>query len=172
MMNVRSIYVLDCEHEHGESSRRAYERMIFDLCVELLHDVYSNNIQEAKYPEWQKAKFITKRFYRLNRPNNRDEAQRFVQAKILEILNLVPRQLNYSKWRTPSIRRQLEQRFEIVLDEEQRRTEPHWINYDEQRIQLTFDIADQIFKQILDETLVDCVSTINRRLTATSTTSA
>ena len=57
--------------------------MIFDLCVELLHEMHSPNVRVTKYPEWQKTKLISKRFYRLNKPKTRNEAENFIQTKIL-----------------------------------------------------------------------------------------
>jgi hypothetical protein len=74
--------------------------MIFDLCIELLHEMYSPNVRVGEYPEWQKTKLISKRFYRLNKPQTRDEAERFIQTKICQILNLLPRQITYSNWPT------------------------------------------------------------------------
>ena len=60
-------------------------------------------------------------------------------------------------------RRQDETRFEMVLDEELRRTETNWINYDDDSIRIKFDLAERIFEQIMEETLNECIHVLNRR---------
>ncbi|CAF4653150.1 unnamed protein product, partial [Rotaria magnacalcarata] len=40
------------DNENIRRSRHAYYRMIFDLCVELLYEMFSSNFRTAKYPEW------------------------------------------------------------------------------------------------------------------------
>ncbi|CAF4512748.1 unnamed protein product [Rotaria magnacalcarata] len=156
------------DNENIRRSRHAYYRMIFDLCVELLYEMFSSNFRTAKYPEWQKTKLMPKRFYRLQKPNNRDEAESFIQRKILEILNLTPRQITYSKWRISLGRRHDTEQFENVLDEELRRMEPQWIDYDDDALRIKFDIAEHIFDQLLQETLTDCFHIINQRLVLSS----
>ncbi|UJR32051.1 hypothetical protein I4U23_019518 [Adineta vaga] len=121
---------IDSENENIYQSRHAYCQMIFDLCVELLNEMYSPNIRLPQYPEWQKTKLVSKRFYRFNPPKTRHEAESFIRKKVLEILNLTPRQITYSKWRMPLDRRHGHEQFEIVLDEELRRTEIDWIDYE------------------------------------------
>ncbi|CAF3754296.1 unnamed protein product [Rotaria socialis] len=158
----------DTDNEDIRRSRHAYYRMIFDLCVELLYEMFSSNFRTAKYPEWQKTKLMPKRFYRLQKPNNRDEAESFIQRKVLEILNLTPRQITYSKWRISLGRRHDTEQFENVLDEELRRMEPQWIDYDDDSLRIKFDIAEHIFDQLLQETLTDCFHIINQRLVLSS----
>lgn len=138
--------------------------MIFDLCVELLHEMDSENVQLAKYPEWQKSKIISKRFYRAKLTNNRHEIEQMIEKKILEILNLNSRQITYSKWRVSNGRRHGIEKYETVLDEEIRQTESQWINYDDDCTQIKFDIADLIFDQILQETLTECLDVVDKRL--------
>lgn len=138
--------------------------MIFNLCIELLHEMYSENIQKVKYPEWQKTKLISKRFYRAKKPANRQEIEKIIPEKILEILNLNPRQITYSKWRVSNGRRHGIEKFETVLDEEIRRAESQWINYDDDCIQMKFDIADLILDQLIQETLTECFDVIDKRL--------
>ena len=142
--------------------------MVFDLCHELLHEMHSANVRTSKYPEWQKSKLISKRFYRLNKPQNGEEAERFIQQKVLEILNLTPREITYSKWRMPMIRRRDVEQFELVLDEELRRTEPNWINYDDDCIRIKLDIAEHIFEQLIEETFTECLQVINKRILLSS----
>jgi hypothetical protein len=142
--------------------------MIFDLCVELLHEMYSENIQSAKYPEWQKTKLVSKRFYRAKKPENRHEIEQFIQTKILELLNLNSRQIKYSKWRVSNGRRHAIEKFETVLDEEIRRTEPQWVNYDDDCTQIKFDVADLIFDQLIQETLTECFYVVDKRLFSSS----
>jgi hypothetical protein len=138
--------------------------MIFNLCVELLHEMYSENIQTVKYPEWQKTKLISKRFYRGKKPANRHEIEQIIQKNILEILNLNSRQITYSKWRVSNNRRLGVEKFETVLDEEIRRGESEWINYDDDCIQMKFDVADLIFDQLIQETLTECFHVMEKRL--------
>ena len=147
---------------------QAYCRMIFDLCVELLLEMYSPNVRLAKYPDWEKSKLISKRFYRFNQPKTREEVENFIPTKILEILNLIPRQIIYSKWRMPIYRQQETEQFEVVLDEELRRTETQWIDYEEDSIRIKFDIAEYIFEQLVQETLTECFHVINKRLILSS----
>lgn len=142
--------------------------MIFDLCVELLYEMYSPNIRSTNYPQWQKTKLISKRFYRLNKPKTRDEAENFIQKQILEILNLIPRQIIYSKWRLPILRHHDTEQFELVLDEELRRTENQWIDYEDDYIQIKFDIAEYIFDQLIQEALTECIHVVNKRLVLSS----
>lgn len=142
--------------------------MIFDLCVELLYQMYSSNLRTTKYPEWQKTKLIPKRFYRLHKPNNRNEAEIFIQQKVLEILNLTPRQITYSKWRVTLGRRNDIEQFENVLDEELRRTEPQWIDYEDDCLRIKFDVAEHIFDQLVQETLTECVHIVNKRIALSS----
>ncbi len=142
--------------------------MIFNLCVELLHEMYSENIQSAKYPEWQKTKLVAKRFYRAKKPENRHEIEQFIQTKILEILNLNTRQITYSKWRIANGRRQGIEKFETVLDEEIRRTESQWVNYDDDCIQMKFDVADFILDQLIQETLTECFYVVDKRFALSS----
>ena len=151
-----------------QRSRRAYCRMIFDLCHELLHEMHSPNVRTSKYPDWQKSKLVSKRFYRMNQPQSRDEAERFIQQKVLEILNLTSRDVTYSKWRMPMIRRRDVEQFELVLDEELRRTETNWINYDDDCIRIKLDIAEHIFEQLIEETFTECVQVINKRMLLSS----
>jgi hypothetical protein len=126
--------------------------------------MYTENVQPAQYPEWQKSKLISKRFYRGKKPTNRHEIEQFIEKKILEILNLNPRQIKYSKWRVSNGRRNGIEKFETVLDDEIRRTESQWVNYDDDCMQLKFDIADLIFDQLIQETLTECFHVINKRL--------
>ncbi|CAF3690177.1 unnamed protein product [Adineta steineri] len=158
----------ETENDDIQRSRHAYNQMIFDLCVELLHEMYSPNIRLTKYPEWQKTKLISKRFYRSNKPKTRDEAENFIEKKIFEILNLIPRQIVYSKWRMLIDRRHGHEQFEMVLDEELRRTENSWIDYDDDCIRIKFDISEHIFEQLIQETLVDCIDVINKKLSLSS----
>lgn len=137
--------------------------MIFDLCVELLHEMDSENVQLPEHPEWQKSKLTFKRFYRMKPTNNRQELEQIITKKILEILNLNMRQITYSKYRVSNGRRGIE-KYEAVLDEEIRHTESQWINYDEDCTQIKFDIADLIFDQIVQETLTECLQVVNQRL--------
>jgi hypothetical protein len=138
--------------------------MIFDLCVELLHEMDSENIQSPQYPDWQKARLISKRYYRAKKPANRHEKEQFIQTKILEILNLNSRQTTYSKYRVSNSQRNGIEKFEIVLDEEIRRTESQWINYDEDSIQIKFNIADLILDQLIQETVTECLHVVDKRL--------
>ncbi len=156
--------LLDSTSEDIQRSHHAYCRMIFDVCSELLHEMHSPNILITRYPEWQKNKLISKRFYRLNKPKNRDEAETFIQKKILEIINLIPRQITYSKWRMPLGRRNEHEQFEIVLDEELRRTETQWIDYEDDCVRIKFDAAEYIFDQLMQETLTECFRLINKKL--------
>lgn len=154
--------------EDVRRNHQAYCQMIMDLSMELLHELYSNNIQLPKYPEWEKEKLIPKRFTRGRKPQNRQEAERLVAEKILEILDLNSRQITYSKWRVTPNRRADIDKFETVLDEEIRRTESQWINYDDDCTQLKFDIADSIFDQLIQETLTDCLTVVNTRFSPAS----
>lgn len=151
-----------------ERNRHAYCRMIFDLCVELLYEMYSPNIRLTNYPEWQKTKLISKRFYRSIKPKTRDEAEVFIQKQILEILNLIPRQITYSKLRMPIHQHHDTEQFELVLDEELRRTETQWIDYEDDYIKIKFDITEYIFEQLIQETLTECIHVINKRLILSS----
>jgi len=144
-------------------NHRAYCQMIMDLSVELLHELYSDNIEPIEYPEWQKARLVPKRFTRGRKPQTRQEAEKLVEEKILEILNLNSRSKVYSKWRVTPNRRSDIDKFETILDEEIRRTESQWINYDHDCTQLKFDIADSIFDQLVQETLTDCLTVLNKR---------
>ncbi|CAF0776016.1 unnamed protein product, partial [Didymodactylos carnosus] len=139
-------------------SQHAYQSMIYDLCIEILTEMYMPNVRQAQYP-WQKAQLIPKRYYRqLNPPRNMNDAQKFVNEKILEMLGLIPRKVQYSKWRNPKRRDQ----FETVLYDELRRQEPNWINYDQECVEIKLKIADMIFEQILQETLNGCIDVIKR----------
>jgi hypothetical protein len=142
--------------------------MIFDLCLELLYEMFSPNVRITNYPEWQKTKLISKRFYRSNKPKTLNEAELFIQTKVLEILNLIPRQITYTKWRMPIGRQNDTEQFEIVLDEELRRTEIQWIDYEDDSIRIKFDIAEYIFEQLVQETLTECFHVINKRLLLSS----
>jgi hypothetical protein len=142
--------------------------MIFDLCVELLHEVYTENIQPVKYPDWQKAKLMPKRFYRGKKPENRHDVEQIIQTKILEILSLTTRQTTYSKWRISNGRHNGIDKFETVLDEEIRRSESQWINYDDDCLQMKFDIADLILDQLVQESITECFNVINKHLTLSS----
>jgi hypothetical protein len=159
---------IDSGNSDIQRSRHAYCRMIFDLCAELLHEMHSPNVRLTIYPEWQRTKLISKRFYRLHQPKTRDEAENFIQKKLLEILNLLPRQIIYSKWRMPIIRHPETEQFELVLDEELRRTENQWIDYEDDCIRIKFDIAEYIFEQLVQETLTECIHVINQRLLLSS----
>ncbi|CAF4952303.1 unnamed protein product [Rotaria sp. Silwood1] len=155
----------DSDNEDIQRSHHAYYRMIFDLCVELLCEMYSPNVRITKYPEWQKTKLIRKRFYRSHKPNNINEAEYFIQKKILEILNLIPNHITYPKWRISSIGRHSDtEQFENVLDEELRRTESQWIDYEDDCLRIKFDIAEYIFDRLLQETLTECFHIVNKRL--------
>lgn len=137
--------------------------MIFDLCAELLHEMYSDNVQSAKHPEWQTAKLIPKRFYRGIKPIDRNYTEQFIQKTILEILNLNRRQITYAKWRVDKLPNSTKEKFESVLDEEIRRSEPQWINYNDDSTQLKFDLADSIFEQLIQETIIECLDVVDRR---------
>ncbi|CAF4302830.1 unnamed protein product, partial [Rotaria sp. Silwood2] len=154
----------DSDNEDIRRSRHAYNQMIFDLCVELLHEMYSPNVRITKYPEWQKTKLIRKRFYRSHKPNNRDEAEHFIQRKILEILNLIPRHITHPKWRISIGRHHDTEQFENVLDEELRRTESQWIDYEDDCLRIKFDIAEYVFDRLVQETLTECFHVMNKRL--------
>lgn len=142
--------------------------MIFDLTAELLHEMHSPNIRPAIYPEWQRTKLISKRFYRLSPPKTREEAEGFIQQKLLEMLNLQARQITYSKWRKSLTRHPDAEQFECVLDEELRRTEQQWIDYEEDSTQVKFDLADYLLKQLIDESLNECLQVIQRRVLSSS----
>ncbi|CAF1165406.1 unnamed protein product [Rotaria sordida] len=153
----------DSDNENIRRNHHAYCQMIFDLCIELLNEMYTENIQLEKYPEWQKTKLISKRFYRGNKTNNRHYIEQFIETKILEILNLNTRQIKYSKWRVSNGTRNGKEKFEIILDEEIRRTESQWIDYDDDCMQLKFDIADSILDQLIQETITECLDIVDRR---------
>ena len=153
--------------EH-QRHRQAYCRMIFDLCVELLHEMYSPSVRVSKYPEWQKSKLLSKRFYRSIKPKTRHEAEQFLIPKVLEILHLTSKQITYSKWRMPLYRQYESEQFECVLDEELRRTEKQWIDYEEDSIRIKFDVAEYIFDQLIQETLKECIHVANKRLLLSS----
>ena len=87
-----------------------------------------------------------------------------ISRKVLEILNLNPRQIVQSKWRVSSKTFNNKDTFETVLDEEIRRSEPQWINYDDDCTQIKFDIADLIFDQLIQETLTECFNVVDKRL--------
>lgn len=142
--------------------------MIFDLTTELLYEMYSPNIRVAPYPEWQRTKLISKRFYRLSPPRTRDEAEQFIQQKLLEILNLQTRQITYSKWRKALIRHPDAEQFECVLDEELRRTEHQWVDYEDDCTRIKFDLAEYLFEQIIQESLNECLQVVQRRLLLSS----
>ena len=91
-----------------------------------------------------------------------------IQTKVLEMLNLNTRQIKYSKWRVANGRRHGIEKFETVLDEEIRRTEPQWVNYDDDSIQIKFDIAEYIFEQLIQETLTECFYVVKKRLFSSS----
>lgn len=137
--------------------------MIFDLCVEILHEMDLENVQASHYPEWQKAKLVSKRFYRGKKPNNRREIEQVVRNKLLELLNITPRPVIYSKWRVFNNRRPGIEKFESVLDEEIRRNESEWTNYDADCTQMKFDIADGILDHLIQETLNECLTVVNKR---------
>ena len=137
--------------------------MIFDLCVEILHEMDLENVQAPQYPEWQKAKLISKRFYRGVKPRNRRETEQIVRSKILELLNVNSRPISYSKWRIFNNRRPGIEKFESVLDDEIRRSESQWITYDADCTQLKFDIADAILDQLIQETFTECLAVVNKR---------
>ncbi|CAF0959170.1 unnamed protein product [Rotaria sordida] len=158
----------DSDNEDIQCSRHAYYRMIFDLCVELLYEMHSSNVRVTTYPEWQKPKLIRKRFYRAHKPNNRDEAENFIQRKVLEILNLMPRQITHPKWRISIGRYQDAEQFENVLDEELRRTESQWIDYEDDCLRIKFDIAEYIFDRLIQETFIECFHVVNKRLALSS----
>jgi hypothetical protein len=161
-------YFLDADDEHVQPNRRAYCQMIFDMCVELLHEMYSENIQAVKYPQWQKAKLVPKRFFRANKPRNRQEVEDFVQKRVLEMLALNSRPVSYSKYRVSMNRRPGSEKFEVVLDEEIRRTESQWLQYDDDCQQVKFNAAESIFEQLINETFTECLAVVNRRLAMNS----
>lgn len=142
--------------------------MIFDLTAELLYEMHSPSIRLGTHPEWQRTKLISKRFYRLTPPKTREEAERFIQQKILEILNLQTRQITYSKWRKSLTRHPDAEQFEFVLDEELRRTEQQWIDYEEDCTGIKFDLADLLLKQLIEESITECLQVIQRRLLLSS----
>ena len=142
--------------------------MIFDLCVELLHEMHSENIQPVKYPQWQKTKLIPKRFFRANKPRNRQEIEDFIPKRVLEILNLNPRPISYSKYRVSTHRQSGSEKFEVVLDEEIRRAESQWLQYDDDTLQVKFNVAESIFEQLISETFTQCLAVVNRRLAINS----
>ncbi|UJR14698.1 hypothetical protein I4U23_001691 [Adineta vaga] len=152
----------DSDDEHTRLNRRAYCRMVFDLCLELLHEMDISNVIPAKYPEWQHSKLVSKRFCRMKKPENRRDIEKFIQEKVLEILALNPRQITYSKWRISNDRRPSVEKFETVLDEEIRRTESQWITYDNDCAQMKFDIADSILDQLVQESITECLSVIEK----------
>ncbi|CAF1428897.1 unnamed protein product [Adineta steineri] len=138
--------------------------MIFDLCIELLHEMYTENIIPSKYPQWQPTKLVSKRYYRGKKPGNRHDIEQLVSAKVLEILCLNNRPIVYSKWRVSNARRNGTEKFETVLDEEIRRTESQWINYSDDCLQMKFDVADLIFQQLVQESITECLSVVDKRL--------
>ena len=160
----------DTDDADARRNRHAYCRMIFELCAELLHEIYSPNVRQVTYPEWQKSKLIAKRFYRLHTPQSADEADEFIQRKVLELLNLATRQITYSKWRVPLSRHADMDQFELVLAEELRRTETNWINYDDDCVKIKFDIAQHIFEQLVDESLTECFQVFHQRTLLSSRT--
>lgn len=162
------ILYLDSDNEDLRRNRYAYCKMIFDLCTELLHEMHTDNIEVGTYPEWQKERLISKRFYRGNRPTSRQFIEKFIETKVLEILNLNTRQIVYSKWRVSNLPRNGKEKYELVLDEEIRRTEPEWIYYDDDAIQIRFDIADSILNKLIDDTLTECLDFVNRHFFSSS----
>ncbi len=112
----------------------------------------------------KKTELISKRFYRLNKPKTRDEAENFIQTKILEILNLIPRPITYTKWGMPIRRQHDREQFKIVLDEEISRTDMQWTDYEDDCIRIKFNIAEYIFEQLVEETLTECFHVINKKL--------
>ncbi|CAF0725174.1 unnamed protein product [Adineta steineri] len=154
----------DSDSDDIRINRHAYCQMIFDLCIELLHEMYTENIIPSKYPQWQPTKLVSKRYYRGKKPGNRHDIEQLVSAKVLEILCLNNRPIVYSKWRVSNARRNGTEKFETVLDEEIRRTESQWINYSDDCLQMKFDVADLIFQQLVQESIAECLSVVDKRL--------
>ncbi|CAF1381613.1 unnamed protein product, partial [Adineta steineri] len=103
--------------------------------------------------------------------------QQLVQESITECLSVVDKRLFlskilclnnrpivYSKWRVSNARRNGTEKFETVLDEEIRRTESQWINYSDDCLQMKFDVADLIFQQLVQESIAECLSVVDKRL--------
>lgn len=152
-------------------NQKSYLRMIFDLCAEILIEVNTPSIQPAKFGQWQRAKIVPKRFTRSPTIRSNDDVRKFVLTKVLEMLNFMPKNVTYSKWRMPMIRRRDTDRFENVLDEELRRNEVNWINYDDDCNRVKFDLAEQLFEQLIDETLTECLVVVKKRVLLSSETS-
>ncbi|CAF0746161.1 unnamed protein product [Adineta ricciae] len=154
----------DSDNEHVRLNRRAYCRMVFDLCTELLHEMDTPNVIPAKYSDWQHSKLVSKRFFRGRKPASRHEVEQFIQTKVLEVLGLTPRQITYSKWRVPNDQHHSSEKFETVLDQEIRRGESQWIAYDDDCIKMKFEIADLILDQLVQESISECLSVTEKRL--------
>lgn len=151
------------ENETLRVHHHAYCQMIVDLSADLLHEMFSPNIQSVRFPEWQKAKLISKRFFRSQKPQNREEMKNLIKNKTLEILNLTSRSNRPSKWRVSANRNPQTENFELVLEDEIRRTESQWLQYDEDLLQVKFDTADAIFDQLVHETIAQCLVVVEQR---------
>lgn len=151
------------ENEEIRANHRAYCQMIFDLCVDLLHEMFAENVQPVRFPEWQKAKLNSKRFFRSAKPKTRAEIKTSIKEKTLEVLQLNRRPIQRSKWRVSANRNPQTEKFELVLEEEIRRTESQWLQYDDDFLQIKFDAADTILDQLVQETITQCLTVVDRR---------
>ena len=142
--------------------------MVFDLCAEVLREVSTEPIQPAKYSDWQKSKLISKRFYVARKMTDRREIEAFVQRTVLEVLHFQPRPIVYSKWRVTTGSVSTMEKYELVLDEEIRRSESQWTRYDDASNGLKLEIADSIFEQLVQETFSDCFRLFEQRLAVNS----
>jgi hypothetical protein len=142
--------------------------MILDLCKTILDEMSSSNIQSVTYPQWQKPKRVIKRFNPTRSLRNHHDIEEFVQKKVLEILNLNSRSIHYSKWRVLSDENAGTDKFIGVLNEEMRRTEFEWSQYDDDYTKIKFKVADSIFNDLIDTTITQCLAIVEQRLSLNS----
>lgn len=153
----------EAKDETERTNQRAFGRLVFDLSAELVNELSSENVTQVQYPQWQRPKLIPKRYSQTLMPKTRQEKDTFIKKRVLELLRLDSRPPNQPKYRIRKNRQSDTERFESVLDDEIRRTESQWTDYDTDRLQVQFNTADSIFEDLFDETIAQCVTILQRR---------
>lgn len=156
----------DVDLSLNRDSDAAYRDLLFDYCKEIVADIYDNESSSttAENAVWKKPERLKLSKYSKITPKNVDSLKLTVENVVGERLNLSILENNNRKTGRENIvaRKKLDKIDEILLPE-MYAEEPDWTNYDDEELKVKLELADSIWKIVLDDCLSSQISIVLSR---------
>lgn len=161
----RDLYVVGKDDTDGKEfelslnreSDKNFRDFLFDLCREIVDDIYNEekgdtwSTESGEYPKWKKAPRLRFSSYAKLRPRNAAELKTIVKGAVSMHLDLEPEKNKARTKRQRAVsRRKLDKVDELLLAEIYEE-EQDWTVYDEEELRVKFQLADSIWSMVLEE---------------------